>query len=71
MNDHTPLIEFYDGFGSALPFQSVRSHAVPRRKEEINISSEWWEVTQVTWAIDRAEGAVDTLRACVELRRVK
>ena len=67
MTEYTS-VEFYCGKPLVA---SVRSHAVPRAGEFVNIRKVTYSVTRVTWAVDSDEVGRQSLRACVEMDEVK
>lgn len=61
-------VEFYERKGGMIT--ALRSYAVPREGEYINIAGAQWRVAYVAWAIDTERPWGDELRANVELERV-
>lgn len=66
----TPLnnVEFYERGGGLLAV--LRSAAVPRQGEYVNIAKRQWKVAYVSWAIDEDRPCGNELRANVELMKV-
>lgn len=65
------LIEFYFPIDAEHPFANVRSDAIPRVNEVINIRNVNYRVRRVAWNLDYADDlATKTLRANVELESV-
>lgn len=66
----TPLnrVEFYARGGGII--DALRSAAVPRQGEYVNIAKQQWRVAYVSWAIDSGRPWGKELRANVELEKV-
>lgn len=62
-------IEFYRRGGDLIA--SCQSTLVPRQGEYINIQGAQWRVAYVAWAIDTNSHEGTSLRANVELEKVK
>lgn len=62
-------IEFYRRGGGLI--DALRTYAVPRKGEYININKQQWRVAFVTWAIDTERPWGKELRANVELEKVQ
>ena len=61
-------IEFYERRGGLI--DALRSAAVPRQGEYVNIAKQQFRVAYVAWAIDTDRPWGKDLRANVELERV-
>lgn len=67
----TPLnrVEFYLRGGAMI--DAIRSAAVPRQGEYINIAKQQYRVAYVAWAVDSNRPWGSELRANIELEKVR
>lgn len=61
-------IEFYERGRGMI--DALRSAAVPRKGEYVNIAKQQWRVVYVSWAVDEDRPWGKDLRANVEMEKV-